>query len=99
MNRPPLQVPTAMCWRSGMQCSRIGPRHMADPGLQRRSSAADEVGVRVALTLSLLVFALLAPAAQAATGETRIIVGRDPGLTGNERAAVRRDAGVELLKT
>jgi subtilisin family serine protease len=55
--------------------------------------------VRVALTLSFLLLAVLAPAAQAAPGETRIIVGRDPGLSGRERADIRRDAGVDLVRT
>jgi subtilisin family serine protease len=55
--------------------------------------------VRLALTLTLLVLAVLAPAARAATGETRIIVGRDPGLTAGERASIRQDAGVRLVRT
>jgi subtilisin family serine protease len=55
--------------------------------------------MRVALTFSLLVLAVLAPAAQAAASGTRIIVRRDPGLTGAERADVRSDAGVELDHT
>jgi subtilisin family serine protease len=54
--------------------------------------------VRVTLTLSLLVLAVLAPAAQAATDDTHIIVGRDPGLSGSERAEIRRDAGVKHVE-
>ena len=55
--------------------------------------------VRVALTFSFLVLAVLAPAAQAAPGVTRIVVGRDPGLSSGERTSIRQDAGVKLLRT
>jgi thermitase len=58
-----------------------------------------ETLVRFPLMLSLLLLAIAAPAAEAATDETRIIVGRDPGLTAVERAGIRDDAGVELLRT
>jgi subtilisin family serine protease len=54
--------------------------------------------VRIALTLSLLLLAALAPAAQAASKETRIIVARDPGLSGAERTGIRHDAGVDLVR-
>jgi thermitase len=55
--------------------------------------------VRVVLALSLLVLAGLAPAAQAATAPTRIVVARDPGLSATEKADIRHDAGVSLLHT
>jgi subtilisin family serine protease len=67
---------------------------MPDPRPHAITPRADHGRVRVALTLSLLLLAALAPAAQAASGETRIIVGRDPGLSSGERAAIRHDAGV-----
>jgi thermitase len=55
--------------------------------------------VRVALIASsLLVLAGIAPAAQAATGETEIIIARDPGLSGSERAEIRQDAGVAHVR-
>src|SRR3954454_85182 len=48
--------------------------------------------------LALLVVLLAAPqAAQAAEGD--IIVQREPGLTGHERAELRADAGVELVSS
>jgi hypothetical protein len=72
---------------------------MPDWRSQAARRAADALSVRRTLTLALFAFAALAPAAQAATGETRIIVGRDPGLTPSERADVRHDAGVDLLHT
>src|SRR5919206_4379701 len=99
MNRPPLQVPTATCWRSVMPWSRIGRRHMPDWRSQAARRAADALSVRRTLTLALLAFAALTPAAHAATTETRIIVGRDPGLSKAERADIRHDAGVDLLHT
>src|SRR6476660_6985405 len=99
MKRPPLQVPTATCCRSAMSSCRIGPRHMPDPRLQVGAPRADHARVRVALTLSFLLLAVLAPAAQAAPGVTRIIVGRDPGLSNTERASIRQDAGVKLVRT
>src|SRR3954470_5230725 len=70
-------------------------RPMPDAAAQAVRRRADHRGVRIALVVSLLLLAAVAPAAQAATGETRIIVGHDSGLTGSERAQIRREADVE----
>jgi thermitase len=72
---------------------------MPDSCLQGRTPRADDQRVRVALMLSFLVLAVLAPAAQAAPGATRIVVGRDPGLSNGDRAEIRQDAGVKLVRT
>src|SRR3954465_13625446 len=69
-------------------------RPMPDAAAQAVRRRADHRGVRIALVVSLLLLAAVAPAAQAATGDTRIIVAREPGLTGAERAEIRHDAGV-----
>jgi thermitase len=82
-----------------MSCSRIGPGHAADLRVQKTAPRADAPGVRIAFLLSLLALALLAPAAASAAGETRIVVGRDPGLSAAQRAAIRADAGVRLVQT
>src|SRR4051794_7780284 len=82
-----------------MPSIRIGRRLLPDVAAQVPRAQADHRMVRVALIASsLLVLAGIAPAAQAATGETRIIVGRDPGLTGHERADIRRDADVKHVE-
>jgi thermitase len=55
--------------------------------------------VRRALVVVLALVALPVPAARAADDPTRIVVGRDPGLSPAERADIRHDADVRLLKT
>jgi thermitase len=72
---------------------------MADPAAQVTRRRADHRGVRAALAVSLFALAALAPAAQAATGETQIVIGRDPGLSRADRADIRRDADVTLDRT
>src|SRR3954453_13471890 len=52
---------------------------------------------RVVAAVVSLLFAVFAPAAQAAPGD--IIVQRDPGLTRSERAAIRAEADVRLVQT
>ena len=54
------------------------------------------VGIR-SIPLALLALALL-PASAAATPTTQIIVKREPGLSGAERADIRADADVRLVK-
>src|SRR5690242_19587611 len=79
--------------------SRIGRRRNADARAQASRGRADAVMMRVALALSLLVLAGLAPAARAATAPTRIIVARDAGLSATDKADIRHEAGVTLLHT
>jgi thermitase len=55
------------------------------------------VGIRP-LSLAILILALL-PASAAANPTTQIIVKRDPGLSGAERADIRADAQVRLVET
>jgi thermitase len=55
------------------------------------------VGIRP-LSLALLMFALLAPASASAAPPTRILVQREPGLSGVEQRAVRTDARVRLVE-
>jgi thermitase len=57
----------------------------------------DPHGVRIALALILGLLAF-PTAAVAAADETRIIVGRDPGLSAADRADIRADAGVTLAE-
>jgi subtilisin family serine protease len=57
----------------------------------------DPHGVRIALALILGLLAF-PTAAAAAADETRIIVGRDPGLSAADRADIRADAGVTLAE-
>src|SRR5689334_21248117 len=72
---------------------------MPDPAAQAVPARADHRRVRIALVVSLLTLAGLAPASQAATTETQIVVGRDPGLTRAERTDIRRNADVTLDRT
>jgi thermitase len=51
------------------------------------------------LPLALVVFALLFPAGAAADSPTRLIVKREPGLSGAERADIRADAGVKFVRS
>ena len=55
------------------------------------------VGIR-SIPLALLTLALL-PASAAATPTTQIIVKREPGLSGAERADIRADADVRFVET
>ena len=55
------------------------------------------VGIR-SIPLALLALALL-PASAAATPTTQIIVKREPGLSGAERADIRADADVRFVET
>jgi thermitase len=73
--------------------------HSSDGWAQARGCGADARSVRIALAASLVILSLALPTAQAAAAETRIVVGRDPGLTVAERADIRADAGVDLLRT
>jgi thermitase len=50
------------------------------------------------LPFLLLAIALLVPEAAAAAEETRIVVKREPGLSAAERADIRADAGVRLVR-
>jgi hypothetical protein len=56
------------------------------------------VGIRP-LPLVFLMLALLLPASASATETTRIIVKREPGLSGAEQRDIRADAGVRLVDT
>src|SRR5215217_4389718 len=74
-------------------------RHEPDAGAQACVARADRWLVRLAFAASLLLLALVAPTASAEAAETRIIVKRDAGLSAAERADIRADAGVRLVKT
>jgi subtilisin family serine protease len=55
--------------------------------------------VRRVLALTFAIVALPIPAARAADPPARIVVSRDPGLTGGQRADILQDAGVTLQQT
>ena len=63
--------------------------------------AVDHTRVKRSLSVvALLLATLLVPAAAAQADSTvRIIVKRDPGLSGAERAAIRADAGVQHVES